>query len=159
MLLSSVVSMAANAATRMILSPAGQAIMTVSSPSMGAGDDDAQILWDVMNVPPQDSMMGPGKAIVTAGKELNFICNLRGGKIPFCTVTLNQRGPRGQEWITLDPAGKKARFLITGDEALALGQKLNLNADGTLKILSSDNKLMLEYQPSRLEILYSEHGI
>ena len=155
----SAVSPTAQAACRVIIAPSGQGIATITSPSMGGGDDDAQILWDLMNVPPQDSIMGPGKAIVTAGKELNFICNLRGGSIPFCTITLNAKGPRGSEWITLDPARKSARLLMTGDEAAAIAQKLHLAADGTLKYVSSDNKLLLQYHSSTLEILYSEQGL
>ena len=42
----------------------------------GGSDDFPRALFDVMNVPIQDSMLGPGKVLKTPDKTLNFISDI-----------------------------------------------------------------------------------
>ena len=47
---------------------------------ISAGDSDPLDLFNLMNVPIQNSIMGPGKAIVSLDKIFNFVCAVQGNE-------------------------------------------------------------------------------
>lgn len=110
-----------------------------------------------MNVPEQPSIIGPGKAIVTEGKELNFVCGKRNGKTT-CSITLNMKGPRGPEWIRLEPATKRMHFRATGADAAALFPQI-FTDQGKFEFTSVDGKFFLSVHEDHFEIRYDEHGL
>src|SRR5690606_31516465 len=95
-------------------------------------------LYRAMNVPIQDSVMGPGKGIVAANKALNFTCGIRNGSIYECSILLQRSA-----FTEIDFFNKTAKFEVRGEIAEELRQKFYLYA-GEFHFKSSDNVLKID---------------
>lgn len=154
---------AAEAACHSVFNFGMFASIMIQNPDGGFPDGDADLLWKSMNVPEQDSNLGPGKSIVSAGKEINFICVNRGGdgKQMTCTLTFNSRGPNASRWLKMDSSARTIHVLVQGAEASFFTEKFHLPSDngGPLLFRSNDQKFALVVQAGRFEIFYDEKGL
>lgn len=113
-------------------------------------DDDAQRLYGLMNVPPQDSFMGPGKAVKTADQVFTLSCALRGGD-PLCSIVIKA----GSTKTVVSPSQQLARFTATGEEAAELYREFIHNqpdgsfffqtTDAFFTIRASETEFVAEY--------------
>ncbi|MBY0554695.1 hypothetical protein K2P97_09210 [bacterium] len=88
----------------------------------GNTDSDSTDLYQIMNVPEQDTMLGKGKGIVSADSDFNLVC---GEYRQQCQVIIN-KSPN-----TIISASKKyMSFTATGDEAERLTNMFKLNDRG-----------------------------
>lgn len=113
-------------------------------------DDDAAHLYKMMNVEPQDSFIGPGKSIVTANKDLNFVCGSQPGKGPVCSIIFN-----ASSRVKADPNNKIVTYRMTGVDAQEMSAKWNLSGD-ELNFVSTDNKFTLHVSGSEFQLKFSD---
>lgn len=143
-------SLPAHAATRAFF-PNGDArvLITLQKPSMGAEDTDAERLYQSMNVTPENTFLGPGKAIVTEDRALNFVCAIRSGGITTCSIILNE-SPRTRISVRED----KAEFTIQGEAARAF-HDLFVHAEGeTFRFESEDHLFAVEASQNVFRVSY-----
>ena len=127
----------------------GQAMVNVVSSSMdGHTDQDPVELYKMMNVPPKNSIMGPGKAIVTDNRDLNMTCGTPPGRGATCSFVF-----QGSSRTQLNPLSKTVSFRATGSDAVRLS-KLFVTNDGKLEFISSDRMLRISIsdQDIRIEV-------
>ncbi|MEN0058696.1 MAG: hypothetical protein AAGB31_07665, partial [Bdellovibrio sp.] len=68
-----------------------QMIINISSAAYdGSVDGSPQILFEAMNRPEQDSILGRGKALEVAKNILNFVCAKRGENNYQCSIYIHQ---------------------------------------------------------------------
>ena len=131
---------------------ANQAMITVYKSRMGGSDQDAKFLFDSMNVPIQDGMMGPGKAIKDSGQILSWVCGDKGADGYQCTFMI-QKSARTE--ISSSPV--RVRYDVTGSEAAALGLLVVPNeANGTFKFTNEEGTLSIEASVDRFILTYAE---
>lgn len=127
-----------------------QAMINVTNPSLGDLDPDAIDLYRAMNVPIQDSFLGPGKAIVIGNKLLNLTCVSRRDKGFECSFLI-QRSPQ----TTIDSSRGFIRFVSSGVEAEEVFRKFNLSG-GSFKYTSIDQRLTISAEPNQFVLQYQE---
>lgn len=128
-----------------------QAMVNISSQdSLGRTDLDSHDLYQIMNVTPQNSFIGPGKKIISSAKDFNLICNERSQTQYECTVILKQSNQ-----TKFSPS----RFLyrVTGDEALSLIQQFNLK-NNEIHFQTEDQKFRIYGKDGVFAVIYSEDG-
>lgn len=138
----------AQAAIQSTFTPIGVAILQIRIPSGADPDQDTQILWDSMLVPPQDSFAGPGKGIKSDGKELKFVCNKKGGTNDLCVITINANGKQSSRWVEVDQGRQWARLHVEGTEADFFSEKFKgpfESADGKLRIFSAPGLFDIQF--------------
>lgn len=101
----------------------------------GTPDSDSSDLYQMMNVPEQDTMLGKGKAIISVDREFNLVCGQYKSQ---CQVILSKT-PK----TIISSAKKHMRFIATGDEAAALTALFKLNSKGEAYFMTSDKKFHL----------------
>ncbi|GIL18730.1 MAG: hypothetical protein BroJett040_24810 [Oligoflexia bacterium] len=117
----------------------GQQVLIVIAGGQYEGPDtDAAELYRRMNVPPQDSFIGPGKSIVTEDKNFNFVCSIRQGQGTQCSIVLKR-----SENVQINPAKKYARYYVQGAQAKTLSEKFTLNQDGQWLFETVDGKFKM----------------
>lgn len=116
----------------------------------GQSDNDLQTLWNEMTVPPQNSMLGPGKPITTTTQDFNMTCSLVQG---LCSIILNH-----SDRVKILFFKKIMSFTATGAEADRLGSQFELR-QGEYHFLSTDRKMRITATPGFFEFLVSESGI
>ncbi len=127
-----------------------QAMINVTNPSMGDMDPDATELYRGMNVPIQDSFLGPGKAIIIGKKLLNLTCVNRRDKGFECSILI-QKSPQ----TTINSSHGYIQFVSSGEEAREIFQKFNLNG-GSFKYISIDQRLTISAEPNQFVLQYQE---
>ncbi len=131
---------------------ANQAMITVYKSRLGGSDSDARVLFDSMNVPIQDGMMGPGKAIKDAGQILSWVCGDKGKDGYQCTFMI-QKNARTK--ISSNPV--RVRYEVSSTEAADLGLLVVPNqTDGTFKFTNEEGTLAIESSIDRFVITYAE---
>lgn len=118
----------------------------------GSVDELPQKIFEGMNVPVQDSILGPGKALKAPEKILNFICANRTGSGGYTCMLLIH----SSEWAQL--GAKKASLRIQGDLAQSLAAQFHLN-QGVLVFSNSEGTLEIKVTPNELNIRFAESGL
>jgi hypothetical protein len=128
-------------------------IQLIPSDASGANDLDSVNVYRAMNVPIQDSVLGPGKAIVTNDRILNFICAVRNNSGYECTIFL-QRG----SMVEMDPLKKIIKYQVSGALADELRLKFFLNQQ-QYKFTSTDGLFRIEAVPGSFTVYYDATGV
>lgn len=97
----------------------------------GNADSDSTDLYQVMNVPEQDTMLGKGKGIVSTDSDFNLVCSEYRQQ---CQVILN-KSPN----TIISTSKKYMSFSVTGEEAARLTQMFKLNERGEAYFKTVDN--------------------
>lgn len=128
-----------------------QGMISITHANLGGndGDTDAQNLFNLMNVPIQGSVLGPGKAIIAGDKIMNLSCVNRGNAGFECSIVL-QRSPQS----LIDSQRRIISFKATGAEANTLLEKFNLEngriqfhtTDGLFQVFGEPNLFLLQYK-------------
>lgn len=118
----------------------------------GSSDDFPRALFDVMNVPIQDSMLGPGKVLKTPDKMLNFICANRTSGGYTCMVLIH-RTSNAQLGL------KTASFTAHGELAQALGQQFFLGNEEKIVLSNAEHTFELQVTPTDFRIRFDEQGL
>ena len=157
-LLSFLITTGASASCRSVF-VGGFGSLTIANPP-GGSDDDATRLWNALDIPSQNSSLGPGKPMVSSGKEINFICVDRGGngKQMTCTITFNPMGPKSGAWTRIDSISKKIHFQVEGSEAAFFTEKWHTQ-QGEFRYKTEDGKFSLLVSPGRVEIEFADSGL
>ncbi|QDK37755.1 hypothetical protein [Bdellovibrio sp. NC01] len=118
----------------------------------GSSDDFPQKLFEVMNVPIQDSMLGPGKSLKAPERTLNFICANRtsGG---YTCMLLIHRTANAQLGL------KTASFKANGELAQALGQQFFLGNEQKIVLSNAEHTLEIQVTPTDFSIRFDEQGL
>ena len=129
---------------------ANQAVITVFKGRISGDNHDGSFLFDSMNVPAQDGMLGPGKAIKDSSQILSWVCGDKGQDGFQCTFMI-QKNARTE--IHQNPV--RVSYRARGAEAQALSKLVVpnepdgtfkfINREGTIKILATDSEFSLHY--------------
>lgn len=114
------------------------------------GDNDPTSLYQVMNVPPQNSMLGVGKVIITVSRDFNLTCS-QGQNL--CSIILNH-----SDRVKILSQQKIMSFSVEGAEADQLGAQFALKS-GQFEWLSTDHKMRITATSGHFEFLINEAGI
>jgi hypothetical protein len=114
------------------------------------GDNDPTSLYQVMNVPPQNSILGVGKAIVSSPRDFNLTCS-QGQNL--CSIVLNHSAR-----VVIISQQKIMSFTAEGADADQLGAQFVQNA-GHFEWLSTDHKMRITATPGHFEFLINEAGL
>ncbi|HEX7672578.1 MAG TPA: hypothetical protein VF412_00335 [Bdellovibrio sp.] len=123
--------------------------MTAQNPD-GSGDESPQKLFTAMNVPIQDSMLGPGKSLKTDQKIMNFICANRSNGGYTCMLML-QRSASAQLGL------HRATLELEGDSAIATAAQFFLD-HGTYRFVNEEKTLQVLVTPTTFSIHFDEQG-
>ena len=118
----------------------------------GNFDNDTSRLYQIMNVPVKNSFIGPGKAIVSNDRQLNFVCGLRNSAFE-CTIILKNGADTQTDLIK-----RQAQFHVAGPAASELLEKFFLK-DGEFKFISTDKFFKIEATRESFTLTYSESGL
>lgn len=110
------------------------AILTPTD-SFGNSDPDSSDLYQIMNVPEQDTMLGRGKSIVSADRDFNLVCGEYKNQ---CQFILNK-----SQNVKISGSLKTMSFRLTGDGAAALSGLFKLNSEGEAYFQTTDKLLRL----------------
>ncbi len=121
-------------------------IVTTDEP----GDEPiSEFLYQQMNVPPQDSFIGPGKSWSTPQKEFNMVCSLSPSQGNHCTfIVQNQKGAH------LDP--NKGVIIYTAEGTLAANilEKFILPAgQREFQYRSPDGQILIQATPTEFSFI------
>jgi hypothetical protein len=143
----------AGAVTRsMFPLPGNRAIIMIAAKSMdGSSDLDGWKLFQLLNLPVQDSPIGPGKGFATANRDLNISCANRTGIGTECSLVINS-SPRAQ----ISALEKKIQYQMTDSELNSLKEKFFIHGDGCLSYTTQDNKLSLSFTDGGFELRFKE---
>lgn len=128
-------------------------INIVSKDMTGSYDTDAQVLFESMNVPEQDSaIFGPGKVIKQADNSLNFICANRPNEGHRCSIFINK---------SRNSSLRKDRILyrLTGAEADLISNQLHLDGNKKFYFESVESNLAISAKPGDFYIFWKEDGV
>lgn len=117
----------------------------------GSTDTDFTRLWDFMDVPPQESIVGLGKKISTGSQDFSLIC---GQYQTQCQVFL-KKSPR----VVMNPSQKLMKFEVHGEEADYLFDQLIKAESGQAEFITEDRKFRLFAVPGHFLFEASENGI
>lgn len=126
-------------------------MITVYRNRLGGSDSDARTLFDAMNVPIQDTLLGRGKAIEDSTKSLSWVCGDKGKDGFQCTFMLKKSASTR---VRTNPIA--VEYSVTGQEAQALYGFVHFNQpdgiftfqneEGTLTLLISSTKTTIQYR-------------
>ncbi|WP_413944730.1 hypothetical protein [Bdellovibrio sp. HCB-162] len=88
----------------------------------GSVDGSPQVLFEAMDRPEQDSMVGRGKVLDTPQKVLNFICAKKGENNYQCSITIHR-----SNFASIGPG--KAQFVARGADAKAIFEQFHTQND------------------------------
>ncbi|WII70986.1 hypothetical protein QJS83_10990 [Bdellovibrio sp. 22V] len=117
----------------------------------GSNDSSPQILFDAMDRPEQDSMLGRGKTLEAPQKVLNFICARKGENNYQCSIYIHQ-----SSFGRIAPG--KARFDVRGEQAKALFEQFH-SQNGRFTFRDEANTFGIEATPERFVMVYEADGI
>lgn len=116
----------------------------------GITDNDSVLLYQAMNVPEQQSMLGPGKAFYSPDRALDFVCGIRNSSIYECTLML-----KNSPFVRLDPLHRLMSFHVEGAEADQLRQNFFLTAE-RFDFRSADGKLQIVAFPGSFRLTFQD---
>lgn len=128
---------------------AQQVLINIAGGQYEGPDADAAELYRRMNVPPQDSFVGPGKSIVSEDKNFNLVCGVRNGQGTQCSIVLKRSSD-----VQINPAKKYAKYFVQGALARALSEKFTLNQDGQMVLETADGKFKLAMNSDNFLVEY-----
>ena len=111
------------------------AILTPTD-SFGNSDSDSSDLYQIMNVPEQDTMLGRGKSITSTDRDFNLVC---GEYKSQCQIILNK-----SQNVKISGSMKIMSFKLTGDQAAALTNLFKVNTEGEAYFQTADKLLRLK---------------
>lgn len=139
--------------TRSFFSMAGQAQVTLGAQSMtGVQDADGYNLFQLMNVPIQDSFIGPGKAIFSANRDVNISCGQRAQSGTECSFIFNKSSR-----VKINPASKQIDMLINDSEASDLIKKFVLNESSEMIYQTEDHMVTLSIRNNEIRLHFTEN--
>lgn len=128
-----------------------QYMINISSRSVdGTFDHTAARLFEQMNVPEQNSFLGPGKALSVSQKEMTFICNKKQENQFQCSIMIfnSAFGKIGFN---------SANIKYTGEKASEMFQQFFPNEDGSeIKITDDTGRFNLIVKPDLFQIIYAQ---
>lgn len=131
---------------------ANQAVITVFKGRISGDNHDGSFLFDSMNVPAQDGMLGPGKAIKDSGQVLSWVCGDKGQDGFQCTFMI-QKNARTE--IHQNPV--RVSYKATGAEAQMLSKLVVPNeADGSFKFVNREGTLAISATDSEFSLQYTQ---
>lgn len=117
----------------------------------GSVDSSPQRLYELMDRPIQESMMGKGKSLATEKKILNFVCSDRGQGNFSCAINIH-KSPFSQV------SAQKATFEARGEDARHLFSQFH-SQNGRISFRDESNLFMIEATPESFLMVYSAGGI
>ena len=116
---------------------AGMVLLRNPPPGEGS-DDDAIRLFNLMNVPPQDTVLGPGKNINTPDQIFNLVCGNRGAQGFLCNIIVR---PSSRSKVSMSQ--RYISFTATGEEAKWLHSLFYIDENGNVEFVSQDAKVSI----------------
>lgn len=126
-------------------------ISLASHTSDGVVDGTPKRLYELMNVPEKPSNMGPGKALSTEKRVLNFVCNSRGQDAYQCAINIHKT-----QFSQISP--NKASFEVHGAAAAAIFAEFH-SENGVFSFRDEENLFAIEATPERFLIVFSTSGV
>ncbi|MES2801177.1 MAG: hypothetical protein V4654_01685 [Bdellovibrionota bacterium] len=123
-------------------------INLISNSFDGTFDHTPARIYEQMNVPEQNSMLGPGKALAVSQKEMTFICNKKQENVYHCSfIVFNSSfGKIGF---------KSAIVTYTGDKAKSMFDQFFPNQDGTdINITDDTGQFNLVVRPDLFQLKF-----
>ncbi|UXR63581.1 hypothetical protein EZJ49_10890 [Bdellovibrio bacteriovorus] len=117
----------------------------------GSNDSSPQILFEAMDRPEQDSMIGRGKVLESPQKVLNFICARKGENNYHCAIYIH-KSALGRI------APGKAYFDARGEQARALFEQFHTE-NGRLSFKDGDGLFQIEATPERFVMKFDAQGV
>lgn len=129
-----------------------QMLISLASHSYdGSVDSTPQRLYELMNVPEKPSSMGPGKALATEKRVLNFVCNNRGQGAYQCVINIHKT-----QHSQISPG--KATFEVRGDAAKALFEQFHTQG-GVFSFRDDSQMFAIEATAGKFLIVFSASGV
>lgn len=131
-------SLVSFSATRLQFFLGDRNAMAILTPTdaFGNSDSDSSDLYQTMNVPEQDTMLGRGKSITSSERDFNLVC---GEYKSQCQFILNK-----SQNVKISVAMKTMSFRLTGEQAAALSGLFKLNSEGEAYFQTTDKLLRLK---------------
>lgn len=108
-------------------------------------------IYEQMNVPEQQSMLGPGKALELSKKEMTFICNKKAENNYHCSIMIFKSAAGSFDL-------QSAQIKYTGEQAKALVAQFFPNKDGSdINITDDSGKFNLVVKPDLFQLTFSNH--
>lgn len=104
--------------------------------SYGNADSDSTDLFQIMNVPEQDTMLGKGKSIVSGDRDFNLVCGEYKNQ---CQFILNRSVN-----VRISGTEKSMRFAVGGEKAARLTELFKVNSNGEAFFQTADKMLLLK---------------
>jgi hypothetical protein len=124
-------------------------IVLESHNSDGSNDPGPLLLLNQMQVPTEDSMLGPGKSIKTQDQDLTFICASRTNGSKTCSINLKK-----SSFAFINPIQKKMSYKISGSAASSLIAAFLKPGEKEFKFESQDQKFKLNVNQDKFELIY-----
>lgn len=126
-------------------------VMITAKDAMGRADDDGERLFKGMNVKEQDSVIGPGKGIVSLGRDFNLSCAIRQGVGTECSIVVNSSGD-----MRVDDAAGRIEYHTTLENADVLSAKFLLDEDGKFDYETHDGRIIISSRPGSFKFIYTK---
>lgn len=110
------------------------AILTPTD-TFGNSDSDSSDLFQIMNVPEQDTILGRGKSITSANRDFNLVC---GEYKSQCQFILNK-----SQNVKISGPMKTMSFRLQGEQAATLTGLFKLNSEGEAYFQTTDKLLRI----------------
>ncbi|AFY01616.1 hypothetical protein [Bdellovibrio bacteriovorus] len=117
----------------------------------GSNDSSPHVLFEAMNRPEQDSMVGRGKVLEAPQKVLNFICARKGENNYHCAIYIHQ-----SPLARIGPG--MAHFEARGAEARALFEQFHTQ-DNRFSFRDGDGLFLIEATPERFVMKFNSNGV
>ena len=129
-----------------------RAIFVIQNPTVGPQNDDAQILYEAMNVPPKNSITGPGKSITTKDKAFTLVCGIRnGGSLYTCSLIIQD-----SDHSRVLPLQQKAEFALQGEPAREMSTLFVQPSSGEFLFEASDSPFRLQGNDSEFHFSFEK---
>ena len=126
----------------------GQAMVTVSTqtPDGQVMDNDASHLYELMNVAPTQTFIGPGKAIVSDNRDFNLSCGTPPSRGPMCSIIFKESNR-----VKMDPVAHQLYYHMHGKEAEMMSKVWTIRA-GKLNFVATDGLMKIHIEPDQFEL-------
>lgn len=129
-----------------------QMIVNIWSSSYdGSVDGSPQVLFEAMDRPEQDSMVGRGKVLDMPQKVLNFICARKAENNYQCSITIHKTN-----FSSIGPG--KAQFVLRGADAKAIFEQFHTQ-DGRFSYRDEMSTFSIEATPEIFVMKFNAQGI
>lgn len=146
-------SLPAHGITKTTFFGVGAMIQLLPQNPGGPVDSDSFDMYRSMNVPTQDTMLGPGKAIQTADRSFNLSCAIRNNISHECSLVLNR-----SSHLQLDMINKKIKYQLSGIAADEIRQKFFIKNE-EFHFRSTDGVFSVDATVGHFLLLYSAQGL